>query len=236
MPDVRITLEKPWAHDPMGKEIPVVLRYGSTPAREVGGGGSLMIGDESVSQDEFNDAGSHLDTVPRSVRRMIPGKRIEWSFSCSDKDQNGFFVPVEVAMLYFGNWKYRQGDVHDQPDETYGYERNRVAMKWGWWKMPAKGPSGLTHLRRGEEGPDTTKIGAPSVPHVLIESVDGRGKTTDSLKFRPWDFYKWDADVVPEFAMQPQTASASIEAFTPAQLRAIAEEIEARAASSKSKG
>jgi hypothetical protein len=227
--EVRITLEQPYAKDAQGKEIPLVLRYGSTPARIVGGGGLLSIGGESVSSDELNDAGSHMDTVPRTQRRTIPGKRIEWTFSCSDKEQNGFFVPVEAARLWFGNWRVTpETDTHGQYDESYGYERNRVAMFWGWWEMPQTGPSGLSHLRRGEEGPDTTKIGPPRVPHVLIESVDGRGKTTGDVKYRPWDHFRWQDDVVPGYASKSTAASSQIETFTAAQLRALADEIESR--------
>jgi hypothetical protein len=228
--DVRITLEKPWAMDAQGKEIPMVIRYGSTPARIINGGGSLNIGSDAVSNDEFNDAGSHMDTVPRTQRRTIPGKRIEWTFLHDDKDQNGFFIPYEAARLWFGNWRCVREAASDTPyDQTFAYEKKRVAMQWGWWEMPRTGPSGLTHLKKGEEGPDTTKIGAPRVPHVLIESVDNRGKTTAAVKFRPWDLFRWQDDVVSSYGGQSQQGPApTVETFTPAQLRAIADEIEAR--------
>lgn len=227
--DVRVTLEKVWATDPTGKEIPVVIRYGHTQAREVGGGGNILVGGDSVSADDLVDSGSFADMVPRAQKRVIPGKPIEWSFLVGDAERNGLLVPIEAAMLWFGNWRYpKVAPPNTPPDETFIYERNRVAMKWGWWEMPQRGPSGLSHLRRGEEGPDTTKIGPPPVPHVLIQSVDGRGQTTDKLHFRPWDYFRWQDDVVP--AVSTVTGSSGVETFSVEQLRQLADEIEARQA------
>lgn len=228
--DLRVTLEEPWAVDATGKEIPVVLRYGSTPAREVGGGGNIVIGGEAVSADDLVDVGSHIDTVPRSVKRIIPGKPITWSLLVGDAESNGLLMPLDAVMLWFGNWRYpKQADPNTPPDETYAYERNRVAMKWGWWQMPQTGPSGLSHLRRGEEGPDTTKIGPPRVPRVLIQSVDGRGQTTDKIAFRPWDWFRWQDDVIPVAeSVRGSSSQPGVETFTVEQLRRLADELEAR--------
>jgi hypothetical protein len=229
--DLRVTLEKPWALDATGKELPVTIRFGSTQAREIGGGGNIVIGGEAVSGDDLVDVGSHIDTVPRPTKRYIPGKRVEWSFLVSDPEKNGLLIPMEAVLLWFGDWRYPQAnDPNTPPDETYGYERNRVAMKWGNWRFPQTGPSGFSHLRRGEDPPDTTKIGPPPVPHVLIQSVDGRGATTDKLSFRPWDWFKWEDDVVPSHSLASQSSKppSGVETFTVAQLRAMADEIESR--------
>jgi hypothetical protein len=226
--DLRVTLEKPWAHDATGKELPVTIRFGSTQAREIGGGGNIVIGGEAVSGDDLVDVGSHIDTVPRPRKQYIPGKRIEWSFLVSDPEKNGLLVPMEAVILWFGDWRYpKESAPNTPPDETYNYERNRAAMKWGNWRFPQTGPSGFSHLKRGEEGPDTTKIGPPPVPHVLIQSVDGRGQTTDKLNFRPWDWFRWQDDVVATPG-SAQAAPAAIETFSVDQLRRLADEIEAR--------
>jgi hypothetical protein len=229
--DLRVTLEAPWAKDSLGKEIPVALRYGSTQAREIGSGGNIVIGGESVNGDDLIDVGSHIDSVPRPMRRYIPGKRVEWLLSTSDPESNGLLVPMDAVMLWFGDWRFpKQSDPNTPPDETFAYERNRVAFKWGFWQMPQRGPSGLTHLRRGEEGPDTTKVGPPRVPRVLIQTVDGRGQTTDKLSFRPWDWFRWEDDVVSTHALTPHAPAQNVglETFSVAQLRAMADEIESR--------
>jgi hypothetical protein len=234
--DLRVTLEEPWAKDRTGKELPVTIRFGSTLAREVGGGGSIVVSGESVNGDDLIDAGSHIDTVPRPVKRYIPGKRIEWNLEHGNPESNGLLIPLEAVILWFGDWRFpKQADPNTPPDETYAYERNRVAFKWGYWKMPQTGPSGLSHLRRGEEGPDTTKIGPPPVPRVLIQTVDGRGQTTDRLCFRPWDWFAWEADVVHSHALgtnAPRSA-VGVETFSVAQLRAMADEIESRQKTAK---
>lgn len=227
--DLRVTLEEPWSRDNTGKELPVTIRFGSTPAREVGGGGNVVIGGERVSGDDLVDVGSHSDTVPRPMNRFIPGKRIEWSFLVSEPEKNGLLIPFEAVVLWFGDWRYpKESAPNTPPDETFNYERNRIAMKWGNWRFPQTGPSGLSHLRRGEEGPDTTKIGPPPVPRVLIQSVDGRGQTTDKLSFRPWEWFAWETDVVTISPAHTQSAPSAIETFSVAQLRAMADEIEAR--------
>lgn len=226
--DLRVTLEEPWAKDATGKEMPVTIRFGSTAAREVGGGGNVVVAGERVSGDDLVDVGSHIDTVPRPMNRFIPGKRIEWSLFYGDPEQNGLLIPMDAVVLWFGNWRYpKESEINTPPDETYNYERNRIAMKWGNWRFPQTGPSGLSHLRRGEDPPDTTKIGPPPVPRVLIQSVDGRGQTTDKLSFRPWDWFRWQDDVITP-AAHTQSAPASIETFSVAQLRAMADEIESR--------
>jgi hypothetical protein len=225
--DLRVTLEEPWAKDNTGKELPVSIRFGSTQAREVGGGGNVVISGERVSGDDLVDVGSHTDTVPRPMNRFIPGKRIEWSFLVSDPEKNGLLIPFEAVVLWFGDWRYpKESAPNTPPDETFNYERNRIAMKWGNWRFPQTGPSGLSHLRRGEEGPDTTKIGPPPVPRVLIQSVDGRGQTTDKLNFRPWDWFRWQDDVISAPAHASPNA-ASVETVSVAQFRAMADEIEA---------
>lgn len=234
--DLRVTLEAPWALDRNGKEIPVSIRFGSTPAREVGGGGNIVVGGESVSGDDLIDAGSHIDTVPRPVKRYIPGKRIEWKLEHGNPESNGLLIPLEAVILWFGDWRFpKQTDPNSPPDETYAYERTRVAMKWGNWRMPQTGPSGLSHLRRGEEGPDTTKIGPPPVPRVHVQTVDGRGQTTDRLSYRPWDWFRWEDDVVSShpLANEGPRQSVGVETFTVAQLRAMADEIESRQAAKK---
>jgi len=221
---VRVTLEAPFRKRPNGEEQPLSLRYGTTEARLLRQNSSASFGGLEVSADEFVDAGSFLDKIPRSIRRMQPGKPITWELMASDPGRSYILVPVEAARLWFGDWRYPTETEHGTPPEmTYSYERNRVAQRWGWWQMPQVTNTGKRFCSPGEM-PDMSKIGPPSVPRVLVQDIDERGNVGVRLNYRPWDHFKWEDDVTITAA---QTASAGVETFSLDQLKAIVSQLEA---------
>jgi hypothetical protein len=226
---IRITLEKPYRIKADGTETPLSVRYGTSEARLIRQNSAVAFSGIEANADDFVDAGAFQDKLPRSIRRMQPGKAITWQLVASDELRRCINVPIEAAILWFGDWRIQQESEPGTPPEmTYGFERNRVALRWGWWKMPQVTASGRSHTSRGEEPADQTKIERPFVPRVLLQDVDERGNVGLKLNYRPWEHFEWEADVVVAnpFA-HVQGPAPAIETFSLAQLKQIVAKLEA---------
>lgn len=99
-----------------------------------------------------------------------------------------FVMPASAAFTAFGHWFAplevpRAGLL----GFTLRAERERVALFWGWYKMP-KG-DGTMH-------PPMNRIGAPNIPRVAITPLDRNFKPLaldgEEVVIRPWEFFEFD--------------------------------------------
>lgn len=223
---IRITLESPYRKNFRGEELPLILRHGTSEARLIAQNSAANVAGADVNMDDMVDAGSYREHVPRAIRKMRPGKPITWELKHSDKAMRSINVPVDAARLWFGDWRYPKEAEPDTPYEmTFAFERQRVAARWGWWKMPQRAPDGRTYYGPGEM-PDMSKIGPPTVPQVLLEDVDERGNVGSRLKMRPWQHFGWEDDVITPLDAR-QASTGPVKTFTEDELRAMLAAIEA---------
>jgi hypothetical protein len=188
---VLVTLEKPWKLDKTGAEVPVELVYGHRDARLVRG----LVAAGLLQAGEYVDTGSHQDLDPRVMPQIVPGKPITTVLRCDKPNAASAIVSVDAARLWFGDERISLSAAQGTPNgETWRFERERVASRYGYWKLPQRALNGGPNCRKGENDFDLTKIGPPDVPHVRVESIDQAGRVIGEA-FRPWDYWKWEQDV-----------------------------------------
>lgn len=163
---VRITLEKPYYQDP---ERDLVLRFGTEAGKIL-----LRDGEDPEIQDL------------RKPTRVTRAEPILYALNFQNADKNGIMVPVEAAKSWFGDWDIpKVSPPGATTDLTFGWEKARVARKWGDYQF-----AGITNRQV-----DNTIIGPPNVPHVVIHALDGRGQPRKDFEFRPWAWFEWDKGI-----------------------------------------
>jgi len=223
----RITLLEPHA-------AVVPLTYGAGEARVISAAGDIVAG--VLSGEDVVDAGAHLGLMPRAIARTIPGVPNTWLLEWETKDAEGkpgkhrrsALVPRDAARLWFGDERIPQVAVYGTPTEmTFNFERNRVATRWGGWRLPQRALNGRNACTKGENDFDLTKIGAPRIPKVRIEKIDSSGSVVGSA-FEPWAWFQWEADVDsthPELAARAtadqQASASSLAGFSLGDLEAF---------------
>jgi hypothetical protein len=190
---VLVTLEASYGREKDGTEKPVILRCGHEDATAMSG--AFGEGDVPGGLDEIVDAGAHMGVFPRQRPRYRPGKPIDVVLVFGDPERDSGMLTRSQARLLFGHERIpKQAAPETDPRWTFGEERKRVAYLWGGWRLPRLALNGTTHCRKGENDFDLTKIGAPHIPRVRIESVDQRGRVKGT-PFRPWEWFAWEDDV-----------------------------------------
>ena len=70
---------------------------------------------------------------------------------------------------------------------TFSKERERIALFWGWYKMPPGD---------GTQHPPMNRLGPPEVPHVALRPLNANGNPLkidgEEVVIRPRDFYDFD--------------------------------------------
>jgi len=212
----------------------VEVTYGFGDARVVSSAGDIVAG--ILAGDDVVDAGAHQAHMPRAIARTIPGVPNRWTLEWDTTDGDGkktqqrrsALVPRDAARLWFGDERIPKVAGHGIPTEmTFNFERNRVATRWGGWRMPQRALNGRNACSKGENDFDLSKIGSPRIPNVKIEKIDSSGSVVGTA-FEPWVWFKWEADVDsthPELAAtasaQQATAAQGLAGFSLADLEAF---------------
>ncbi len=117
-----------------------------------------------------------------------PGQPIMYPEDGPASKGDSFTMPLEAAGQVFGHWwaplEVPKGGLEGF---TLQGERERIAMFWGWYKLP-KG-DGTMH-------PPMNRLGPPNIPHVAITPLDRNFKPIklegEEVVIRPREFFDLD--------------------------------------------
>lgn len=164
---------------------------------------NLRFGSESISPMGVIDPNDPREYV-RSGRSGETARPVLYTLNWSNESQRDVLMPEEAAILWFGDWRLsKDGSTAFKPGaNTYGREKNRVALKWGDYMY-----------RTPDRGQEFTQdpIAPPKVPHVHIQRVDQGGRVVGEWLFDPWAWFAWETDVSPRAVAREKAKQAEYE-------------------------
>ena len=198
---VRVTLEKPYKGGGFRR------RHGTAPSKR----------NLSFNAHDPDSGPPHWPGAPIMYPADAPAV-------AGDKARDSWVMPKQDAFTMFGHF-YAPLEVKKNGliGLTLSAERERVAMYWGWYKMPPG--DGTMH-------PPMNRLGPPALPDVAIRPLDGSmlpiSVDGEEVVIRPRDFFDFDNpnnyDIMPAKAGEVS----GLEGLTREELEGLRELVKAK--------